>query len=114
MTHQEFSELLVEIIEDMRSTLGGKNIGYASENDALHNFKRAARMGETTPEKALWGMLLKHLVSVRDGIDAPDSKDYDWWSEKLGDIRNYLVLLQALRYEQTPEYKATYMTASDK
>lgn len=99
MTHDEFDKLLERRIELITDVLASKACEYADGEDRLYNFKRAARIGETTPAKALKGMLLKHLVCVFDLIDleASNTKLID---EKLGDTINYLILLEALLKEK--------------
>ena len=103
MKHEEFNHLLGDILADMRLTLGSKAREYASNEDRLHNFKAAAKIDNETPERALWGMFKKHLISVVDmlaGIDRGFYYSMPSWREKLGDMRNYLVLLEALVMER--------------
>ena len=51
---------------------------------------------QTTPEKALYGFLLKHLVSLNDMIVSGEKYSKELWLEKITDIENYLILLLGL------------------
>jgi hypothetical protein len=115
MKNSNFSALLYDIVDKMTRTLEMKGIEYASSNDRLHNFKVAARIDDETPEKALWGMLKKHLVSVMDLVDNPWLKIItpEYLAEKFGDARNYLTLLEALLLERHG-YESYYSERQDK
>ena len=66
MTEQEFDDLVKQRVEKIQKTLVEKGKEYRRGNDPLHNFNVAARLGNTTREKALWGFALKHYVSFMD------------------------------------------------
>lgn len=104
MNREEFDKLLQKRLKATVDTLSSKNKEYASDTDKLHNFKRAGRMLGCTPERALVGMLVKHLVSLLDIVDKielkkelPTKKLLD---EKCGDSINYVILLEALIEER--------------
>ena len=60
-------------------------------------FKAAAALQHTTPERALAGMLAKHIVSLYDMCFADGmSFDAGTWDEKITDSLNYLFLLKAI------------------
>ena len=65
--------------------------------DRLGAFKAAAALQHTTQERALAGMLAKHIVSLYDMCFA-DSVSYadSVWDEKITDSLNYLFLLKAV------------------
>jgi len=104
MKQDEFQAVLDRRIEQTGKTLAGKGTEYGSDSDRLHNFKAAGRMLNITPEKALEGMLAKHLVSVQDivarvenGGNMPSQAVID---AKIGDCINYFILLEALLTER--------------
>ena len=104
MLAKDFDELVEQRVQKIKEILQTKATEYASGGDRLHNFKRAAIVGEITAAVALKGMLLKHLVSVFDMIDKYDSAagtqfSLDLINEKLGDLINYSILLEALLKE---------------
>jgi hypothetical protein len=105
MELQELNNLLEKRIQKMRTVLASKGSVYtAGDLDRLHNFKLAGRIGGTSPEMALKGMLIKHIASVFDMIDMCENCDEDGdpgfdsarVDEKVGDTILYMVLLEAL------------------
>ena len=104
MTQTQFEALFNEQVERERRLLIAKNREYASGKDKLYNFKRAAEILRKTPETALWGMLMKHLVSIQDIVEGVErgctSIAREVLDEKITDARNYLLLLQGLMYER--------------
>ena len=103
MTIDDFNTLVNNRVASCRGKLfGNKNIEYTRNNDKLHNFKVAARMDNETPERALWGMWKKHIVSVKDIIDdLPGAlPTEELLTEKIDDMINYCLLLEALITER--------------
>ena len=99
MTPKEFEKLASATYHKSWDILEVKKHQYATEDDRLQNFKRAGALQDITPEKALRGMMSKHLISISDMVDDLDkdgSPDFDLWDEKLIDTINYCVLLRAL------------------
>lgn len=99
MTAKEFKRLVKARQKHTDITLLQKGEEYSRNGERLHNFYRAAAMNNQTPEQALWGMLSKHLVSLKDMVDRTEKSIYpteDQINEKLGDIINYLHLLEGL------------------
>ena len=86
-------------IEYCLNLLEEKSKEYTFGDDRLEHFKNAAAEQDTTPKKALWGMLSKHLTSL-NGMCKNDSDSIELWVEKIGDSINYLLLLRALVAEE--------------
>lgn len=103
MTDKQFQDVLHDRLDAIQEVLANKAKEY-SRGDRLHNFKRAGEAMRQTPERALMGMLMKHLVSLFDMVDDIDAKTQPWttaaWEEKIGDSINYLILLEALVKER--------------
>lgn len=122
MNLDDFNKLLERRIKLTKDVLMSKSAEYSTKEDKLHNFKRAAQVADCSPEQALFGMYLKHLVSVLDIIEAVDimHKEISGKSltpeevnkvnkvktftkelieEKIGDSINYHILLEALLKE---------------
>jgi hypothetical protein len=98
----QFDEIVSYRCNEIKRILCKKSKEYATETDRLHNFKRASRMLNCTPEKALMGMAAKHFVSVLDIVDSVDIihlPSIAMIEEKIGDSINYLVLLEAVLKE---------------
>jgi hypothetical protein len=100
MTNHKFKEILDARIEKMRQLLRQKGNEYTIGDNVFHNFDRAAAILDSTPTKALWGMYVKHHVSVELMVNGQHPPDTHVVSEKIGDMINYLVLLEAILYEQ--------------
>lgn len=110
MTPERFNKIVENRLLDCRNTLVKKASEYA-RGDRLSNFKTAGRMDNESPEKSLWGMYKKHLVSLRDFIDDLEHDacmPWEAWEEKIRDTINYAILLEGLIQERifeeiTPE-----------
>ncbi len=89
-----FNDVLSARLANIHKVLGDKEKEYARNGNRLHNFDVAARIGKTSPEEALKGMWMKHIVSVFDMIDSPDDVSHAMIDEKLGDLINYAILLE--------------------
>ena len=83
-------------------TLQRKTKEYTGDDrDRLGAFKAAAALQHTTPERALAGMLAKHIVSLYDMcFDSDTDYDISTWNEKITDSLNYLFLLKAVIKEE--------------
>jgi len=116
---QEFNfyALVQERCEKIKDILAEKGAEYASDDDRFHNFNVAARIYNTTPVKALKGMMLKHEVSVLDFIEwddtAPEKLTNELIDEKLGDNINYLILLEGLLKKRLNDDKEAQQKRTD-
>ena len=102
MTNEKFELLLEMRIEQIKSVLERKRSEYASEDDNLHLFKRAAAMLATTPADACMCFMAKHwaslseiVIKAKNGYKTPQAVI----DEKIGDAICYLILLEALLKE---------------
>ena len=98
MTSEKFNKIVEEQLSLCKNVLGVKAGEYADKknDDRLHNFKIAAGLQGRDPKDALFGMLTKHLVSVRDMCYSGKSYDIDLWNEKITDSINYFLLLKGI------------------
>ncbi len=103
MNSLKFNDIVEQRVESIRSVLVKKGAEYATAHDRFHNFRVAARMNDTTPVKALKGMMLKHEVSVDDLIYNRCELTKELIEEKIGDNINYLILLEGLLKEKLNE-----------
>lgn len=102
MTNEEFTKILKHRMKTIETTLGSKADEYA-RGDRLSNFKQIAHLMQVTPEKALVGLVAKHIVALYDFVNDLDNgivQSQSRWDEKIGDIVAYMVLLEALIYER--------------
>ena len=96
MTQENFNKIVEEETDRIKSVLVKKQAEYNLDEDRLSHFKRAAVFAQESPEKVLFGYLLKHLMSVSDMVSSDEAYSEAVWHEKMTDIHNYLILLYAL------------------
>lgn len=99
----QFNEIVKEQFTACEETLIIKGDEYAIDTDRLAYFKKAAAFTGDTPEKALFGMLAKHLVSLSEMCASEETFPAERWQEKITDSMNYLVLLKAMIKEKETE-----------
>ena len=118
MKTKEFNELVTRRLAHCITVLDAKNKEYASDVDKLANFKEAGALKAETPEKALWGMWAKHIISVKKIVEdldhtlilksgagfLPTQKTLD---EKISDMINYALLLEGLIQERRNHQDST-------
>jgi hypothetical protein len=96
MTTPEFNQIVENQLERIKNVLIKKAAEYNLDVDRLSVFKHAAALSEETPEQALYGFMLKHIISITDMINSKETYTEELWNEKITDICNYLILLQGL------------------
>ena len=96
MKAKDFNELVDRQLERIKTVLCRKEGEYNLEEDRLGFFKRAAGLAQETPEQALYGFMLKHLVSLSDMVQSGKAYSEALFEEKITDIENYLLLLLGL------------------
>jgi hypothetical protein len=99
MDSDVFDIILKQRLEKISSTLKLKANEYAKV-DRLYNFKRAGKILNQSPDQALIGMFMKHLVCVLDMVESDQDFPDEYIDEKVGDAINYLILLEALLKER--------------
>ena len=98
ITQKEVNTVFDEQVRRCANTLQKKTKEYTGDDtDRLGAFKAAAALQHCSPERALAGMLAKHIVSLYDMCFADGvSFGMDTWDEKITDSLNYLFLLKAI------------------
>ena len=96
VSHEEFEKLFEERVQKCKSVLVKKSKEYAPGEDKMHNFNEAARILNTTPEKIAFMYMMKHFQSFMDIVMNNREVTEDVWDEKLGDLINYLFLIDAM------------------
>lgn len=103
MKAEHFNKIVETRLLNCRNVLVKKADEYA-RGDRLSNFKAAGRIDEESPEKSLWAMWKKHIVSIMyliDDIEAgKQSMPWEVWEEKFTDMINYAILLEGLIQER--------------
>ena len=98
MTQTEFHLIFEQQVQRCEETLLSKAKEYTGNSpDRLSAFKTAASLQECTPERALAGMMAKHIISIYDMCFSEQAAyTQSMWDEKITDTLNYLFLLNAL------------------
>lgn len=96
MNTPDFNNIVEDQLTRVCNVLVKKAAEYNLDDDRLSVFKHAAALSEETPEQALYGFMLKHIISVTDMINSKETYSEELWNEKITDICNYLILLQGL------------------
>jgi hypothetical protein len=98
MKRSEVADIMEESYEHLLSMFQVKNGEYASDSDALQNFKMIASELKLAPEAVLWVYLRKHLLSLTNAIDDIDKGAARTLAEPTaGRIDDAIVYLQLLR-----------------
>lgn len=96
MTTPDFNKVVEGQLDRISNVLVKKAAEYNLDADRLSVFKHAAALSEETPEQALYGFMLKHIISITDMINSKGTYSEELWNEKMTDIHCYLILLQGL------------------
>jgi hypothetical protein len=102
MTREDFSNRVEKRIDLIRQTLLTKHKEYAKDDNVFRNFDEAAGglSLHSTSAEVLWSYMTKHLVSIKDIVADNKPVDPSVVSEKIGDVINYLILLEAMLNQQ--------------
>lgn len=98
MKREVFDKIVEERIIAIRSGLLVKGREYQRNEDVLHNFERGSNISGEVREKLIWNFALKHYISILDMIDdisIGELPPKEYVEEKLGDLINYSILLEA-------------------
>ena len=107
ITQKEVNAVFDGQVALCREILQKKTKEYTGDDtDRLGAFKSAAALQHTTPQRALAGMMAKHIISIYD-MCFTDRKTFELavWEEKITDSLNYLFLLKAVIKEEL-EYQS--------
>jgi hypothetical protein len=102
MTREDFSRRVEKRIDLVRQTLLTKHKEYAKDDNVFRNFDEAAGglSLHSTSAEVLWSYMTKHLVSIKDIVSDNTPVTNEIVSEKIGDVINYLILLEAMLNEK--------------
>ena len=102
MKREEFTNRVEKRIDLIRQTLLNKHKEYAKDDNVFRNFDEAAGglSLHGSSAEVLWSYMTKHLVSIKDVVADNKPVDPAVVSEKIGDVINYLILLEAMLNQQ--------------
>ena len=94
-------------MEELLERLREKQQEYAEDDgDCLAQFRRAGELQGCSPESALLGMAVKHVVAlfdlVRKGEKAKNVVNSEKWEEYIGDIVVYMLILNEMVIDTFP------------
>lgn len=110
ISFDKYKDTINNMIAYCQNLINNKLIQYANKNDVFKTFNEAAELQEILPEQALFGMMAKHIGSIRNMLDKVEKDIYsmtindaegaeyslDVWKEKIGDNITYLLILYAM------------------
>ena len=110
ISFDKYKDTINNMIAYCQNLINDKLIQYANKNDVFKTFNEAAELQEILPEQALFGMMAKHIGSIRNMLDKVEKDIYsmtendaegaeyslDIWKEKIGDNITYLLILYAM------------------
>jgi hypothetical protein len=103
MKPERFEQILERRKQLMTAVLSSKAKEYASDVDRLQNFYDASLLLYPVEQEGDRGarslaallFMTKHVVSVFQMVKSGSGYTREQWDEKLGDLINYVVLLEA-------------------
>jgi hypothetical protein len=99
MTTEQFNVVVENRIDLIRSVLLQKGKEYIDQtmDNPFSNFHKAIGISfHKTGSKVAWEYMTKHLQSLKDIIDDKTPKSKEAVEEKIGDIINYLILIEGM------------------
>ena len=105
MKWNEQQRIFKEMVKVEMDLLAQKGIEYASDEDALANFKKRSDDIGIDPKQILWIFLSKHLDSIKHFIKKGHVASNEPIEGRIHDARNYLCLLACLIAEDKEEAK---------
>lgn len=100
MTREEYNKSIEAQLKRVKETLIKKNKEYSTDISPLHNFHESAKLLRTTPKKCALAFMVKHLTSIIDMTQSDIDYPMELWREKLGDAKNYMILIECLVEEE--------------
>lgn len=99
MKWKQQQDLFRAMIKEENDLLTKKGAEYASDTDALANFKKRAEDIGIDPKQILWIFLSKHLDSIKSFVKKGHELSDEPIAGRIQDSRNYLFLLHCLIVE---------------
>ena len=99
MNRQRLEQIFENRIAECRETMGMKGKVYATDENRLSNFYAGAELAKLTPQQYAFSLVSKHIIALRDKINADEPMSDEFITEKMGDIINYMVLIEGLERE---------------
>lgn len=98
MKEFNFDEAVKSTVDTCLNTLVVKGREYRRNGNPFHNFDKGSEVTGRSREDVIWGMALKHFISVQDIKNDMKSNilpTKEVLDEKYGDLINYLLIEKA-------------------
>ena len=90
----EFNNTMLDLLEKVKNIMLSKGNQYnENPSDRFDQFKKASTLTKISPVRTLYGMWVKHIISLSDMISSEKQYPRELWEEKIIDNINYLLLL---------------------
>lgn len=99
MSPEVFEAIIERRIGLIRSVLAAKGREYAPGADRLNNFRRQSEMERKPMADIARTLMGKQITSIQDMIDSRADYPQAVWDEKIGDVVNYCILIEAIVWE---------------
>lgn len=103
MTREEYNKSIEAQLKRVKETLIKKNKEYSTDSSPLHNFHQSAKILRVSPKECALAFMVKHLTSIIDMTQSDIDYPMELWREKLGDAKNYMILIECLVQEEKNE-----------
>ena len=103
MTREEYNKSIEAQLKRVKETLIKKNKEYSTDSSPLHNFHQSAKILRVSPKESAFAFMVKHLTSITDMLQSDIDYPMELWREKLGDAKNYMILIECLVEEEKNE-----------
>ena len=100
MKWNEQQALFKKMVKEESDLLTRKGAEYASDEDALANFKKRSEDIGIDPKQILWVFASKHIDSIKSYIRKGKEISDEPIEGRINDARNYFFLLAALIHEE--------------
>jgi hypothetical protein len=102
MSNKEFYTLMNQIFTSAEAIARAKGEDYTKgSQDALANFKEGGEDINVDPVKVCWIFMNKHYQAITNYVKTNGASQSEPISERIKDMINYLVLMQALIVEKS-------------
>lgn len=108
MNRDLYKKEFLSVLKSIEDTMILKSEEYSTNNNPFHNFEASVGFHKNgTSKKGLWGMLVKHLISIKDFCEDTVSIGQDQLEEKVKDIVIYTILLSLMNKSEIDELDKT-------
>ena len=94
ITHDNFEKIMLNLFEKVKNIMLSKANQYnENPSDRFNKKKKSSTLTKISPVRTLYGMWVKHIISLSDMVSSEKQYPRELWEEKIIDNINYLLLL---------------------